>query len=316
MKKIFKIIFVNILLLLISGFILEVCSYFLCLNYFHFPPKFWGCTNENIHQTWMDLRDNNNNITHFGKKPILFLGCSYTYGQGIEKDEDTFPSVVEKITNRKCYNYGVISFGPESALFLFDQKRYLSPLLKDKPEYIIYTFMFDHLQRNDQWRCFNSYRRHNLYPKQKYNFAYKFWTVQYIQNMKMQKYFNSFDNKDRVDFFFSCLKTIKKECDSLFPDSKFIVLLYYDINKDLNPRLYGENNEHKKSIDELFEIMYSKEFKERFKDMGISVVSTEDLIGRKMDKPKDRIPNDTNQPHPSVSAWEEIAPALIKYYNL
>ena len=108
---------------------------------------------------------------------------------------------------------------------------------------------------------------------------------------------------------------MKKQCDKLFPGSKFVVLLYSDVNKDLCEELLSPGED---SINRQFEILYSDDFRKNLEKIGITVISTEELIGRKMDREEDRVPSsiDPNHPHPSASAWDEIVPALVKRLNL
>ena len=77
----------------------------------------------------------------------------------------------------------------------------------------------------------------------------------------------------------------------------------------------GNNPEY---LQKEFDIMYSKNFREDLEKLGILVVTTEELIGHKMNKPEYRIPKniDPNYPHPSSLAWKEITPKLVKKFNL
>ena len=114
------------------------------------------------------------------------------------------------------------------------------------------------------------------------------------------------------------MRDIKKEGEKRFPKCKFIFLIYSDINNDLCKIISGENNENKDKIKKMFEIMYSKDFKKKLEDIGYTVITTEELIGRKMNKPEDRNPKtiDPNYPHPSSKAWDEVIPKLIQELNL
>ena len=94
------------------------------------------------------------------------------------------------------------------------------------------------------------------------------------------------------------------------------MILYSDINYDLCKEFTGTNNEQSPEIEQLFNILYSQKLRKDIQDLKIYVISTEDLIGRKMDKKEDRIPNDPNRPHPSAKAWDEIVPQLSKKFNL
>ncbi len=311
-NKIFKILAINVVCIVSLLLLFEFFSYCKYTSNAGSVANFVsGKTEINSIPSWSKLRAEKH-IEKHEKRPILFLGCSYTYGYRLSDDE-TFPYLVEKATKRLCYNFGLSGYNISEALLLFDNN-------KDKnlqtPEYIIYTYMFDHIQRCGQWQNFDSYRKRNLIPNQGYNFAYKLWSVQYIQNTKFQRYLWELSFEENIDFFFKIVEAVKAECDKKFPDSKFIVLLYSDVNNDLSENFNLNEKENKERIDKSFDFLYSSEIRKRFENLGITAVSTEDLIGRKMDGKTDRIPDDMERPHPSYSAWSEVVPALIKHFSL
>ena len=84
-----------------------------------------------------------------------------------------------------------------------------------------------------------------------------------------------------------------------------------------NPELVKRNNLQITELEE--KILNSprwKEFSDKNSDK-LLVISTEELLGRKMDKQEDIIDNErTVTIHPSAKAWAEIVPALSKKLNL
>ena len=177
--------------------------------------------------------------------------------------------------------------------------------------------MFHHLQRWCYHQYYNYYRKNGLIPFQKYNFLYNSYIYRYFKDLEVDYYFNNDENfEKRLNLFYSLMHKMKLQSDKLFPDSKFIFLIYSDVNKDLCDGIKNSMNNDEKSINKLFEIMNSKEFRTRLEKEGITVVSTEELIGRKMNKPEDRAVNDPNHPHPSEKAWDEILVKLVKKFNL
>lgn len=250
----------------------------------------------------------------YSKKPILLLGGSYAQGEGLDPSETNFTAQISKLTNRYAYNWGISGQGALAMLALLkdEHKRHL---LTDLPEYVIYLYMFHHIERCTYWQHYNLMRKEGLIPFQKYNFLYNFYIYQYFKNIEADKYFwNDFNR--RYDVFFSVLKKMKEESDNLFPKSKFVILLYSDTNYDIWEGIMGKNNENKETVNHLFEILYSKDFRHKLEDLGFIVISTEELTGRKMNKPKDRVKNDPCHPHPSESAWKEILPKFVKKLHL
>lgn len=249
------------------------------------------------------------------KKPVLLLGCSYTYGELLPED-DNLSAKLEKITGRHYYNGGVVGYGPLSSLY-FLKKEEQNKLLNKAPELIIYTYMFNHINRVFYWELYNFMRKLGFIPNQKYSLLYKSHVYKWLQNVKADEYFyDDVNSEKKYNLLINIFKEMKKESEKLYPGSKFAVLIYSDINYDLCEGLMGENNGNAEDVERQFKIMESERFKKDLENLGIIVVTTEELIGRKMDKPSDRIKNDPNHPHPSSKAWDEIIPKLVKYFNL
>lgn len=313
MKK--KIIF-NICALLLIFLIFELWCYF-DINihrYGHltayFPKKKDILASTGYYP--LDRFKNNENHIKYSKPPILLLGCSYTYGHMLDSDKD-FATKLQIQSNRHIYNFGMIGQGPMAGLTLLEREEE-NKTINEEPEYIIYTYMFQHIQRWCWWRYYNEYRKHNFIPFQKYNFFDNFYSVSYFRNRQIDDYFyNDETLEKRIDLLLKMINSMNIQSKKLYPKSKFIVLLYSDINKDLCFDLAqdGENEKY-------FNLLYSDKFKEKLEKLGLMVVSTEELIGRKMNKIEDRIPSqiDVNHPHPSETAWNEIVPKLIKRFNL
>jgi len=79
-------------------------------------------------------------------KFILFFGCSYTFGDGVEDDE-TLPFFVGQLASRsRPYNYGVSGFGPQQMVAKLQQGNIKAEI--DEPEgFLVYTFIDDHVHR-------------------------------------------------------------------------------------------------------------------------------------------------------------------------
>ncbi len=251
------------------------------------------------------------------KPPILFIGCSYTFGMKLD-DNNTMPEKIKKRTNRFTYNLGLPGENITPALIYLNDEKILKGISRE-PEYIIYTYMFDHITRWDYVGYYNIFRKLNLIP-QKYNIIFdNMYFSKYIRDMYFEHWIQQDDEKlsKSQDLFFNELKIVKERFQELYPNAKFVVLIYYDIQKNLCDKSYlGEHNEHEELFNKKYNLMLSEEFQNKFKKLGIEVITTEDLIGRKMDNPKDRVENDIGCKHPSSDAWDEIIPPLINKLNL
>ncbi|MCW5518528.1 SGNH/GDSL hydrolase family protein [Aureitalea sp. L0-47] len=85
-----------------------------------------------------------------GRPQLAFLGCSFTYGYGVN-DEQTFASILQKkYPKLDFHNYGVIGYGTLQSYFQ------LESLLKNgtPPEVVILNFASDHFERNALTRKF------------------------------------------------------------------------------------------------------------------------------------------------------------------
>ena len=249
--------------------------------------------------------------------PILLLGCSYTQGQGLEKEE-SISYILAKNTGRTVYNMAQSGYGAGMALtYLLQENIDHSTLNNNKIDTFIYTYMFHHIQRMNQWNFYNVYRKMGYIPFQKYNILYKSYTYQYIKNIQLDNWFKNDTNLEkRLKLFFNLMKDIKKESEKISPNSKFIILIYNDINYDLCKPIIFSFYDKKEDVQLAFNIMESKEFKSKLEKLGYIVIYTEELIGRKMDKPEDRLQNDISKPHPAKHIWNIIVPLLIKKLSL
>lgn len=310
-----KIFLINLILILIIYFCTEVGFYIYFCNRACYRIPFFQKGPEYYLENYPPLRFQPIEKVEkkYTKPPILMIGCSYTEGELLPPD-NTPEEKLSRLTERYVYNWGMTGYGPIvflSSLIGEEKHKHIT----EKPEYVIYTYMFHHLERYCYFQLYNTMRKLGLIPFQKYNILYNSFIYQYYKNIDIDGYFWS-DFNNRYELFFNVVKKMKEESEKLYPGSKFVILLYSDVNNDICEGIMGENNSNKENVDKLFEVLYSNEFRKRLEDMGIIVLSTEELIGRKMYKKEDRIPNDPNHPHPSSEAWDEILPQLAKKLNL
>lgn len=87
--------------------------------------------------------------TPAGKLPrsVVFLGCSFTFGQGVN-DEASFPYRFGEKTKLATFNRGVPGYSPSAALLqLRDQRdRFLGPI-PDQETTVIFTLIPEHVHR-------------------------------------------------------------------------------------------------------------------------------------------------------------------------
>jgi hypothetical protein len=78
---------------------------------------------------------------------IVFFGCSYTFGMGLN-DDQTIPYIVQDYEKDKykVYNLGVGGYGPNQMLSAIEHNM-LNSIVKGKPRIFIFTAITDHINR-------------------------------------------------------------------------------------------------------------------------------------------------------------------------
>jgi hypothetical protein len=86
---------------------------------------------------------------------VLFIGDSFTMGQGVEY-EDAFPARVEALAGGRvqAVNLGVQGYGTDQSLLFLERE-----IGRFDTRAVVYTFIADHIRRND------NYDRRVLYPQ-------------------------------------------------------------------------------------------------------------------------------------------------------
>lgn len=248
----------------------------------------------------------------YKKKPVLLLGDSYTYGLGLNKTE-TFGYQLSEYTKRPVYNWSWCTEGIEYSLLELKNQKNIKKLSNNPPEYVIYTYSYRQpsrvIKKHRQYRWYYL-RKYGILKNQNYTKFDSFYTILALKN---RIYLNSLYNGDFEDnifqFICSILREINNEIRKKFPNAKFILLIYSD-SADLIRSLNLEITKIEENI------LYSPKWKNLEKE-GITVVTTEELMGRRMYKKTDILQNDiTITIHPNSEIWKEIIPKLSKKLNL
>lgn len=224
------------------------------------------------------------------KKPIILSGCSFTWGDGLE-DNETFSYQLANYTDRPVYNVSGRGWGLNQLLYLSELDEFYSTY--PQPEFLIYTFIDDHLCRINKFKieplCIDFQPRYeyknNEFKELKPSVLDRLVSVEYHQF----KTACGADKEIVYDFF----KTIKNRINSHWKDTKFIVLKY---PTNRNEAVVFNNKKLWKDIENL----------------GIIVVELEEISGVDLCDEKYKV----DGWHPTASAWENIVPNLSKKLNL
>ena len=78
---------------------------------------------------------------------VIFFGCSFTFGDGVE-DEETLPSVVSRLTGYEydVVNYGFSGWGPHQMLRILETKQEANRV-RGKVKHVIYSIIGNHVSR-------------------------------------------------------------------------------------------------------------------------------------------------------------------------
>ncbi|MBQ9245080.1 hypothetical protein IJ182_02300 [bacterium] len=310
MKKFIKILLLNILVLVVLFFILEGISLvaYTYNDYIsdkddpdHSLKKFIKVALPA--QFKLKYTNNNNvygkykyfNLSDFRpasivadatKKPIVLLGCSYTWGDYIEY-ENIFSSVLSRKTNRTVYNLGLSGGSLLEMLYILrnnDALKRLAPDRKDV-EYVIYTYIGDH-----RYRLYFNFRPKSPHFRVSDHGQHLKYIHDnpFLYSLLLDKIKSHYVYKCNVSYKLQRLfiKETYREVKKKFPNAKFVILIYYD---------------------------YGDEDWEELKNDGIIVLNVYDLVQFKINEDKDYQVQDG---HPNGKAWNTIVPPLVEELDL
>ncbi len=296
MKKFFKILSINIFLILVIILLAEITC--ICLTYkiqnwenFNFGNHIEKIINSYINHKYFEEYDFR--PVSYGKifkKPIIIVGCSYAYGLGLNENE-TISSLISNKTNRTVYNLGVKATSTREILYILRNNDLRNKLLDNQNnfEYVIYPYISNH-----RYRLYTDIKPYTYSPYFKetengleYYEKNKLIANSYIYKKFLDWKYSEINNKEAFRLMCVYLKEINKEIKKHYPDTKFVVLIYEDyLNENWN--------------------ILDKE--------GIIIVKVKDIAKIDVKSPEYTLsPNDF---HPNAKAWQVIVPKLIEELKL
>jgi len=298
--KIFKIVLLNLFFFII--FVLSVNAVFLFADKKINPEKPFRMYIPYENHLFYLLRDRKYLRKPVGtdfknKKPIILYGCSYSYGYLLHEN-DNFGSILSELTKRPVYNYSIASRGLQQMLYFLEKEEHYNDF--NAPDYVIYTFIDDHVRRlytpcnaNDNvefldYKTVNGdLKRHNSPVK----FLHSLYIYNKMQNFIYNRFFKLQKENDNMDLVIKYFKKSKKLFEQHYPDAKCVILLYPT----------GQDN-----------YIFSKKWKELEQD-GFIVINANELV--KDDLTKDEYKLD-DKSHPNSKAWRLICDKLVKKLDL
>ncbi|MGH7801665.1 MAG: hypothetical protein ACREOW_13740 [Thermodesulfobacteriota bacterium] len=213
---------------------------------------------ELVNSSNFTVDENGLRITPFPKSSsvkgdVIFFGCSYTYGAGVN-DSETMPYQVGLMSKRnyRIYNFGYLGYGPHQMLSAIENG-ILENIVghDDKPKILIYQAIFGHIKRSTGRPPLDDHGpRYKLVQNGEVFYSGHFDDNHIIPQSVKQKLINKFliykkivqsDKSLRardVDLFLGIVNASKKRFEDLYPRSKFYMIWWDSPGKE-----FKEHNE-------------------------------------------------------------------------
>lgn len=308
--KIIKYITINLLLVFFTIFLIELFLFTKDYLSIEYEYKFnWNNYFSEMHQRYTNI----NRIifkNSFRKPiipqensssglPIILLGCSFAYGEGLNEDEN-FSGVLSKFTKRAIYNLARGGHSQKTSLYILRENfnNTNEDILKNnnQVEYVIYTYIDNHLRRlyvNVAFSPVPDYKivkeNNNLHLKYKKNYFYK--------NLYLYKNLTEFIYKIKM----------KQDANNVF---NIFCLYIKEINNEIKTKFNANGHETQLVI-----LVYQNNGIEDWdilRKEGIIVIDINELLGFDINQDEYQL----SDFHPNAKAWEVITPELIKKLNL
>lgn len=322
--KILKIILINIFIIFIILFIFEIKIYKQELksadNFFKFtyPYSFintnrlWDITYDKIlkneikeDETGFRITEVDKNI-NIKKAGIIIFGCSFAYGSKLG-NKDTISYYLSKYTKRPVYNRAFSGWGIQGMLYQLEKNDFVKSLkynIKSNTEkdidynniqYVIYIFIDDHLRRlvipcsffDNKFLFYKKNSKTNLLER-KSNIYNMYWHSYIWRKLYRNKFEKSFSSRIYDELLYLHFKQSNLQIKKLFPNAKFIILVYNGDN--IIKRI--ENNLNNENI----EVLYLSDLSNiDFSSDKYSIIGFN---------------------HPTGKAWETVSKLLVDKLNL
>lgn len=321
MKKIFKILFLNIGILFFVFFIIELFLY-LSVRKLLTDINTSSSSKWNISLSYyIKLEDAAEHFKKdlkyllrkpvglsYNKKSIVLFGCSYTFGSGLEENQ-TFAKKLSDYTKRPVFNRGIPASGIQHMYFQLNS----DSLYKDitvEPEYMMYLYSYDlHCLRLILYTfmSYDTYFYLRYYPDK---FAENgdlleckpflpvyfngLYTVRWLERLNAYRIWENNNNaKFFEDFCFLIFHKSKEKALQHYPNIKFVIFCFDKI----------EN-----------EYVGHEGLLKRLQDDGFIVLKMDELTDSNLSEPKWQI--SAKDSHPNEAFWDYITPKIAKKLNL
>ncbi len=316
MVKLFKIILINLLLIIVALFTLEVIIWGventkIKLRHerivYSWPVKF----HSGVKQFFLNLNYFPDEDKQFGrfpvgveykKPPIVLFGCSFAFGFELQK-EQSFHYKLSNLTKRPVYNRACSGWGIQQMLYQVRMQDFYSKV--PEPEYVMYMMIADHFrrlyvlnflsgqllfeQRNLRYKLKDG-NLVQITDKNKYlNILKRLYITSELHNFYVNNFILSkYNYKNYFNFALEHFIESRNEMQKHWKNSKYVVILYQDFYKS----------------DEFIKMLQNNGFKVLF------IPSMTDVNLRAKEY------NISDGCHPNEKAWDLLTPLVINKLDL
>ncbi len=240
----------------------------------------------------------NSFIKDTNKTPIIWLGCSFAEGAGLE-DIQTPCYKISNLTGRSCINKAKGATGTQYMYYQITGK----DLKTEYPnvDFVIYTFIWNHLHRLHNYQVnplidmFNlKYKidKHGNIVEDKPLFKplYSSFFIRRILNKQVSK--NIKKEEETFELFNAIMKQSAITVHQLYPNAKFIMIEFPELSKKELPQSE----------------------KDKLKSYGIELIKATDYM-RNIDVYNKKYWQ-SDEIHPKEELWDLILPKIVKQYNI
>lgn len=185
-----------------------------------------------------------NLLNDTASKHALFFGCSFTFGEGVNDNENLPFYFHQKNPNYKPYNYGFNGYGPQQMLVYLKDKA-IEKDINEQSGFAFYLYIPDHIRRvSGSMTFYTSYGANHPYfyldnrDSLLHNKTFKTGrnpitniSFNYFSRLRLLQYFNV-DlypiNSSRYKLTAEIINKSYSIYNSKFPNGIFVIILYKD----------------------------------------------------------------------------------------
>jgi len=187
-------------------------------------------------------------IPNSSTRSIVYFGCSFTYGDGLN-DNETVPYLVQELAGNsyKIYNFAFTGYGPHQMLAQIETHM-VDSIVKFKPYLFIFSTIPDQVRR--VVNPVENNRHDPQYKLNRFNVPERFGNfddpgkknISFMKEPEVGKYISGLSKASRrknIGLFTAIIKKSKELLLKKYPGSKFCVV-FYDYYSEINQEIENQ----------------------------------------------------------------------------